>query len=123
MENAKKLILVEPRVLEQLQVHNEYKELQKPADLKTKSGLSVALKEMLDEDLGDDIKAKLYQQELSRFLNLKTKLSPSSKPKINRLTSPKAPEPAPAHRPSPRRHRPRRPAVPYKRAPHRWVPY
>ena len=43
MEHAKKLVLVEPRVLEQLRQHREYKELQKPTDKKTKADLSVQL--------------------------------------------------------------------------------
>jgi len=37
------LILIEPRVLEQLQAHAEYKELEKPGDIKTKANMSVEL--------------------------------------------------------------------------------
>lgn len=87
MEHAKKLILVEPRLLEQLQVHNEYKELQKPPEKKRKTDVSMEIKKILDEDdVGDDIKAKLYQQAFSRFLNLKDKVPNEEKIKINRLT-------------------------------------
>ena len=61
MEHAKKLILVEPRVLEQLQSHNEYKELQKPAEKKAKAVASLSLRQILqDDDAPDDIKAKIY---------------------------------------------------------------
>lgn len=88
MEHAKKLILVEPRVLEQLQVRNEYKELEKPVDKKSKSDLSLEMKRILEEDEGDDIKAKKYRQSLSRFLNLKSKLPTQENTKINRLTVP-----------------------------------
>ena len=44
MEDTKKLILVESRLLEQLQTQNEYKEIHKPGDLKAKSNLSLEMK-------------------------------------------------------------------------------
>ena len=50
MEHAKKLVLVEPRVLEQLRQHREYKDLLKPTDKKTKAGLSVELQNVLMKD-------------------------------------------------------------------------
>ena len=63
MEHAKKLVLVEPRVLEQLQLHGEYKDMLKPADKKTKAGLSVELQNVLmEDDESDDVKAKKYRQ-------------------------------------------------------------
>ena len=87
MEHAKKLVLVEPRLLEQLQINNEYKEIQKPADLKSKSHASMDVRSILDEDgIGDDIKAKKYQQAFSRYQNLKNVVPPSEKIKINPLT-------------------------------------
>ena len=73
MEHAKKLVLVEPRVLEQLRQHREYKDLLKPTDKKTKAGLSVELQNVLMKDgESDDVKAKMYQQMFNRFMKMPT---------------------------------------------------
>ena len=94
MEHAKKLILIEPHVLEQLQLNNEYKDLQKKPDVKTQSVASLELRNMLSQyEQPDDLKAKLYQQALSRFMNLTDEISPASKAKINPLSRPVAPIP------------------------------
>lgn len=97
MDHAKKLIFIEPRVLEQLQTHREYKELEKPAYKKTKTGASMEMKKILQEDnsdgVPDDVKAKLYQQALTHFLNLKNRLPFQEKVKVNRLTPAPAPTP------------------------------
>ncbi len=84
MEHAKKLVLVEPRVLEQLQQYREYKELQKPTDKKTKAGLSVELQNMLMEDgESDDVKAKMYQQMFNRLMRMSDKMPESTESSIN----------------------------------------
>jgi len=87
MDHTKKLVLIEPRVLEQLQQqqHREYKEIEKPADKKTKAGLSVELQKVLsqDDEVSDDIKAKLYQQMFSRFMNMSDKMPEKSESSIN----------------------------------------
>lgn len=71
MEYAKKLILVEPRMLEQLQEHTEYKEIQKQPDKKKKSQLSLQMQSILDDEtLSDDIKAKRYQEILRKFISV-----------------------------------------------------
>jgi hypothetical protein len=89
MEHAKKLLLVEPHLLEQLQVNNEYKEIQKPADKKAKTSVSLQMQKMLNEDGdADDIKVKKYQQALSKFLSLKSAIPPSEQVKVNWLTQP-----------------------------------
>lgn len=90
MEHAKKLILIEPRLLEQLQAHSEYKELQKPTDKKSKAALSMDLRNMLDADgdVGDDIKAKLYQQTFSKFRAMRDNIPEADKVAINTLTPP-----------------------------------
>lgn len=104
MDHAKKLILVEPRVLEELQAHREYKELEKPAYKKSKTGLSMEAKKILSEDhddnIPDDIKAKLYQQAFSHFLNLKNRLPFEQQVKINRVSPAPAP-PSPLAQPPP----------------------
>jgi len=90
MEHAKKLILIEPRLLEQLQARSEYKELQKPTDKKSKAALSMDLRNMLDvdDDVGDDIKAKLYQQTFSKFRAMRDNIPEADKVDINTLTPP-----------------------------------
>lgn len=83
MEQAKKLLLVEPRVMEELQMQREYKELEKPAIKKKKTALSLELHNVLQKDIPDDIKVKEYQQRFSRFMNTKDKLPSSVAGKIN----------------------------------------
>lgn len=83
MEHTKKLILIEPRVLEQLQQHREYKEIEKSPDKKTKAGLSVDLQKVLDDEVCDDVKAKLYQHMFSKFLNMSNKIPVPTESAIN----------------------------------------
>jgi len=94
MEHAKKLILIEPRVLEQLQARTEYKELEKPSDKKSKANLSVELQQMLEgEGISDDLKAKLFQQTFSKFRSIRNQIPQTDKVNINALTAPVAPRP------------------------------
>lgn len=89
MDHAKKLILIEPRVLQQLQTHTEYKELQKPADKKTKANLSMELQQLLeDNSSSDDIKAKMYRQTFSKLRSIRDKIPETDKVGINALTPP-----------------------------------
>lgn len=82
--------------------HREYKEIQKPADTKTKSKLSLEMQEILDDDeISDDLKAKKYQQILAKYLHLTDVLPQSKHVDVNPLT--------PEHVERPRRWRkPRR---------------
>jgi len=94
MEHAKKLILIEPRVLEQLQAHAEYKELEKPGDKKAKANMSIELQHMLEgEGTSDDLKAKLFQQTFSKFRSMRNQIPQTDKVGINGLTAPVAPRP------------------------------
>ena len=105
MEHAKKLVLVDPRVLEQLQLHGEYKELQKPTDKKSKAGISVELQNMLREDgESDDIKAKKYQQMFNKFMKMSDKMPADADVGINSTAQRLAPRQIAK---SPRRRRPR----------------
>ena len=103
MDHAKKLMLVEPRVLEDLQMQREYRELEKPAAKKRKAALSLDLKDVLQKDAPDDIKVKEYQQSFSRFMNTKDKLPLTVAGKINWETferpAPPSPDPTPSPRP------------------------
>lgn len=93
MDHAKKLMLVEPRVLEDMQ--REYKELEKPSAKKKKAALSLKLRDVLEKDVPDDIKVKEYQQNFSRFMNTKDKLPPSVAGKINWESFERPPPPSP----------------------------
>jgi len=94
MEHAKKLILIEPKVLQQLQAHTEYKELEKASDKKTKANLSMELQHMLEGDgMSDDLKAKLFQQTFSKFRSMRNQIPDTDKVSINGLTAPVAPRP------------------------------
>jgi hypothetical protein len=104
MEHAKKLILIEPRVLEQLQTHAQYKELEKPSDKKTRANISVELQQMLEGDgVSDDLKAKLFQQTFSKFRSMRNQIPQTDKVDINALTTPVAPQPLPQPQQTPRR--------------------
>ena len=84
MDRVRKLILIEPRVLEELQQHREYKDLQKPTDKKTKAGLSVDMQKVLSEDeISDDVKAKVYQQMFNKFMRMTDQLPESTESSIN----------------------------------------
>jgi hypothetical protein len=76
MDHARKLLLVEPRMLNRIRTRDdEYKELLKQPDKKVKASISGQMRSALDEnELPDDIKAKMYQQMLSRFMNVKDKV-------------------------------------------------
>jgi hypothetical protein len=50
MEYAKKLVLVDPRLLNQQQQHVKYKEIQKAADVQAKTGRSLEMRRILDDD-------------------------------------------------------------------------
>ena len=93
MEHARKLALVDPRQLEhdylqqqqqqqQQQRHVEYKDIQKLPDIPAKSDLSLEMKRILDDDtISDDVKAKLYQQTLDRYLRI-TNAAPLIEPAV-----------------------------------------
>jgi hypothetical protein len=83
MEHTKKLILIEPRVFEQLQQHREYKEIEKSPDKKTKAGLSVEMQKVLDDEVSDDVKAKLYQHMFSKFMKMSNKIPAPTETAIN----------------------------------------
>lgn len=86
MEYAKKLALVDPRVLER---HQEYKELQKPVDLKAKSELSLDMRRVLDDDsISDDVKCKMYRNVLDRYRGIKKFIPEETTAGINPINPP-----------------------------------
>jgi len=88
MEHARKLVLVEPKMLEELHAHMEYKNLLKPADYKRKADLSVELHKVLSDTGSDDMKAKLYQQTFRRFRSMNNKIDKVDKNVFNPITAP-----------------------------------
>jgi CO dehydrogenase/acetyl-CoA synthase beta subunit len=73
---AKKMVLVDKPHLEELMIRDlqdrEASKWMRPADEKLKTDLNAQIKnELLNLLSSDDIKAKMYNQQLQRFLNLK----------------------------------------------------
>ena len=94
MQHAKKLVLVDPKFLEQLQADREYKQIQKPADALAKTSLSLDIARILrDESMPEDKKAKLYQDALRRYTNVRSVIPEEVKVGSNLLGPVAAQEP------------------------------
>jgi hypothetical protein len=94
---AKRMILVDER---------EYNDLWKRSPIDTtKSHLSTKLQSQLtSSDVSDDVKAKQYQNTLSRFLNLKQRIPDLQPTALNGLIEEAAPR-QPAKKNTKRKHR------------------
>jgi len=89
MQYAKKLALVDPKILDQLQVDREYKAIQRPASAVAKTSLSLDISRILDDEtIPDDEKVKLYGNALRRYVNIRNEI-----PATNELTIPPPPPP------------------------------
>ena len=88
MEHAKKLVLVDPRLIDEMMIKKaEYKELEKPSDKKTKTELSLKMQDVLrQENVGDDVLAKQYQQMFRKFMSTHDTLPAEQKVAINELS-------------------------------------
>lgn len=74
MQNAKRMVLVDEKFLEEIYQKNINK-WKRPIDIKVKSTLDRQMKSELDDDtIADDLKVKQYNRDLSRFLNTRKKL-------------------------------------------------
>ena len=115
MQHAKKLVVVDPKFLEQLQTDREYKQIQKPADALAKTSLSLDIKRIFrDNTTPDDKKVKLYLDALCRFTNVRSEVLPEVKVESNSIEPPPPPpEPEPMRRR--RRHQSPTPPVRSKR--------
>lgn len=85
MKHAVKLALVDPKLLGSIDSkHREYKELSKDPQAVAQAGASLDLREILvDSSIPEDIRVKLYNQALDRFLKLSNALDPNdSKPVV-----------------------------------------
>ena len=101
MQYAKKLALVDPKILDQLQVDREYKAIQRPAPAVAKTSLSLDISRILnDETNPDDEKVKLYGNALRRYVNIRNEIpalatdEPPPRPTVNipPPLSPKSPD-------------------------------
>jgi len=91
MQYAKKLALVDPKFLDQLQADREYKQIQKPADALARTSLSLDIGRILHDDATpDDTKAKLYADALRRYHNIRSHIPTDVK------SEPPPPPPLPA---------------------------
>lgn len=71
MQSARKLVLIDPQVLEQLKTDREYKQIQKPPDKVAKTDLSLSIGKTLDDQsLPDDQKVKRYLQSFHKYMKL-----------------------------------------------------
>jgi len=86
MQHVMKLVVVDPKFLEQLQTDKEYKQIQKPADALTKTSLSLDIKRSFRDNITpDDKKVKLYLDALRRFTNVRSEVLPEVKVESNSL--------------------------------------
>jgi len=90
MQYAKNLALVDPKIVDQLQVDREYKTIQRPAPAVAKTSLSLDISRILnDETIPDDEKVKLYGNALRRYVNIRNEIpalttdEPSPRPTVN----------------------------------------
>jgi hypothetical protein len=80
MEAAKRMVLVDERVLDSLQ-RKQDSSWRKPTDQVAKSKLNREMKnDLVDGDIPEDVKVKKYNQDLSRFLHTKRKIPTESVP-------------------------------------------
>jgi hypothetical protein len=78
MENAKRMVLVDEKMLDNM-LRKQDMSWKRPTDQTIKHALSKQMRhELHDEMMPDDLKAKHYQQILSRFLNTKRTLPDES---------------------------------------------
>ena len=74
MEHGKRMVLVDERWLEDV-YRKQDSNWKRPTEQKVKSKLNRQMKNDLEEDnVPDDVKVKLYNQSLARFLHTKRKI-------------------------------------------------
>ena len=75
MQNAKRMVLIDERLLEHLQ-NKQDKSWMQPTEETVKTSISKKLKTTLDEpSVPDDVKAKRYSHNLNRFMQTRSKLT------------------------------------------------
>jgi len=95
MQRSKKLVLMDPKFLDQMQADKEYKQIQKPADALAKTSLSLDIGRILeDESISEDENSKPYSDVWRRYTNVRSKIPTQVKAEPNPLV-PLPPTPAP----------------------------
>jgi len=108
MNHAKRMVLVDEQLLEsltnrswekpmkQLIKKQETKDMlswRKPADIRAKTNMHLAMKSIADDaTLSDDIKAKLYGQALTKFRRMNAKPAKTDNEQSNTVVSAAAPD-------------------------------
>jgi len=97
MQHAKKLVTVDPRLLDQLYKYKyKYKYIQLSANTLAKTLLSLHISRILQDDsISEDVKARQYQDALRRYHNVKSTIPQEIKTELN----PIHPPPPPPQRP------------------------
>ena len=108
MQHAKKLVIVDPRLLDQIQVDREYKHIQRPADTLAKTSLSLDMSRIFqDHSIYEDVKARQYQDALRCYNSVRSTIPQEIKTEPNPIHPPPQPP-----QPSLRRWRRRSPEPP-----------
>jgi len=119
MQHAKKLVIVDPRLLDQIQVDREYKHIQRPADTLAKTSLKLDIcRNLQDDSISEDVKAPQYQDALRRYKSVSNTIPQEIKTEPN----PIQPPPPPPPQPLPRRRRRRSPVPPPSPPPIEYIP-
>ena len=93
MENAKRMVLIDEKMLDYKPMlqHFQTKQDLRPTEQSVKSTISQQLKSTLDDPaVPDDVKAKRYRQNLTRFLHTKRELVETT-PSVDELLDIKEP--------------------------------
>jgi len=92
MQHAKKLVIVDPRLLDQLQVDREYKHIQRPADTLAKPSLSLDISRILQDDsISKDMKTRKCQDALRRYNSATSTIPQEIKTEPNPIHPPPQP--------------------------------
>ena len=95
MQRVKKLMLMDPKFLDQMQSDKEYKQIQKPPDALAKTSLTLDIGRILgEESIPEDEKAKLHLDVWRRYTNVRSEISTQVKAQPNPF-APLPPTPAP----------------------------
>jgi len=109
MQHAVKLALVDPNTInnnnnknsDQERRHREYRDLGKQPGQQAKADLSIEMKEILrEQSIPDDVKLKLYNQALHRFLTVDKAAATSADLGAINWSAPPAPPPLAAQSPA-----------------------
>ena len=99
MQHAKKLVIVDSRLLHQLQVDREYKHIQRPANTLAKTLLSLDISRILQDDsISKHVKAREYQDALRCYNNVRSTIPQEINIEPNPIHQPPPPPPQPPPR-------------------------